>query len=51
MSEGVMDTKNYHPDTEVFPNFPTAEDVEISVVIPLFNDPSQYMCHTTSQST
>ncbi|MHA2096965.1 MAG: glycosyltransferase [Candidatus Hodarchaeales archaeon] len=38
MSEGVMDTKNYHPDTEVFPAFQTAEKVEVSVVIPLFNE-------------
>lgn len=38
MSEGMMDLKNFQPETEVFIPIQTDEDVEVSVVIPLFNE-------------
>jgi glycosyltransferase involved in cell wall biosynthesis len=38
MSEGMMDLKNFQPETEVFIPVQTDEDVEVSVVIPLFNE-------------
>ena len=38
MPEGMMDLKNFHPGTEVFTPFKTTENVEVSVVIPLFNE-------------
>lgn len=34
----MMDLKNYHPGTEVYPPFQTTGQVEVSVVIPIFNE-------------
>ena len=38
MSEGLMDLKNYQAETRVYSSFPTREKVDVSVVIPLFNE-------------
>jgi glycosyltransferase involved in cell wall biosynthesis len=38
MSEGMMDLKNHQSETKVYSPFQATEKVEVSVVIPLFNE-------------
>lgn len=38
MSEGMVDLKNYQSGGRVFSSFQTGEKVEVSIVIPLFNE-------------
>ena len=38
MSEGLVDLRKFQSDNQVYPPFQAGENVEVSIVIPLYNE-------------